>query len=73
MLSIGVTPIPPTLSPVPAGGVSGGPVVGADVSLRDALAALLDGGTGWVAVRAADGTVRGVLTLSDFTAASTPE
>jgi len=41
--------------------------------MRDALAALLDGGTGWVAVRGADGTVRGVLTLSDFTAASTPE
>jgi osmoprotectant transport system ATP-binding protein len=70
---LGVTPIPETLSPVPADGVSGGPVVGADASMRDALAALLDGGTGWVAVRGADGTVRGVLTLSDFTAASTPE
>jgi osmoprotectant transport system ATP-binding protein len=70
---LGVTPIPQTLSPLPVDGVSGGPVVGADASLRDALAALLDGGTGWVAVRAADGTVRGVLTLSDFTAASTPE
>jgi osmoprotectant transport system ATP-binding protein len=70
---LGVTPIPPTLSPVPADGVSDGPVVDAHASLRDALAALLDGGTGWVAVRGADGTVRGVLTLSDFTAASTPE
>jgi hypothetical protein len=37
------------------------------------LAALLDGGTGWVAVRGDDGTIRGVLTLGDIAAASTPD
>jgi osmoprotectant transport system ATP-binding protein len=70
---LGVTPIPGVLSPVPSGGVGSGPVVPDDASLRDALAALLDGGTGWVAVRASDGTVRGVLTLVDIAAASTPD
>jgi osmoprotectant transport system ATP-binding protein len=67
---LGVTPIPAELSPVPEGGIKFGPVVDDGETLRDALAALLDGGTGWVAVRARDGTVRGVLTLSDIAAAS---
>jgi osmoprotectant transport system ATP-binding protein len=63
---LGVTPIPDKLRPVPDGGVDGGPVVPAAASLRDALAALLDGDTGWVAVRGEDGAVRGILTVEDI-------
>jgi osmoprotectant transport system ATP-binding protein len=63
---LGVTALPEKLSPVPPEGVAHGPTVDEDATLRDALAALLDGGTGWVAVRSADGAVRGVLTLADI-------
>jgi len=66
IMRLGVTPIPASLSPVPAGGVDGGPVVTADATLREALSALLEGDTGWVAVRAADGSVRGILTAADI-------
>jgi osmoprotectant transport system ATP-binding protein len=67
---LGVTPIPDVLSPPKN---EPGPTVDAHATLRDALAALLDGGTGWVAVRDDDGTIRGVLTLGDIAAASTPD
>jgi len=42
--------------------LAAGPAVPATATLREALAALLDGGTGWVAVRDGDGTALGVLT-----------
>jgi osmoprotectant transport system ATP-binding protein len=63
---LAVTPIPlDALRPVPDGADRDGmPTVDADAPLRDALAALLQGGTGWVAVRDTDG-VRGVLTPDD--------
>jgi osmoprotectant transport system ATP-binding protein len=67
---LGVTRIPDILSPPrdePA------PTVDSDATLRDALAALLDGGTGWVAVRGPDGNIRGGLTLGDIVAASNPD
>jgi osmoprotectant transport system ATP-binding protein len=72
---LGVTPIPiDALRPMPSTdgatlAVSDGgsvPAVPEDATLRDALAALLTGGTGWVAVRGADGTWRGVLTADDI-------
>jgi osmoprotectant transport system ATP-binding protein len=68
---LGVTPLPAELSSPPPGGVDRGPSVGHDATLREALAVLLDGGTGWVAVRSADGNVRGILTLADIEAAAT--
>jgi osmoprotectant transport system ATP-binding protein len=75
---LGVTPIPiDALRPMPT--VDGSvpatlaesakaplPSVPDDATLRDALAALLIGGTGWVAVRGSDGSVRGVLTADDI-------
>jgi osmoprotectant transport system ATP-binding protein len=67
---LGVTPIPlDALRPMPSldGSV---PAVPHDATLRDALAALLTGGTGWVAVRGADGAWRGVLTVDDILAPS---
>ncbi len=67
---LGVTRIPDVLSQPrdePA------PTVDSDATLRDALAALLDGGTGWVAVRGPDGHIRGGLTLGDIVAASNPD
>jgi osmoprotectant transport system ATP-binding protein len=64
---LGVTGIPDVLSPPRSGP---GPTVEAGATLRDALSVLLDGGTGWVAVRGDDGTVRGVLTLGDIAAAA---
>ncbi len=69
---LAVTPIPlDRLRPVPNGGVDvdGGPVVPADGTLRDALAELLQGDTGWVAVRNHTG-VMGVLTPQDIYAAT---
>jgi osmoprotectant transport system ATP-binding protein len=69
---LGVTPLPARLSPLPSEGVDGAPTVDEGATLRDALAAILDGGTGWVAVRAAGGPVRGVLTLADIQAAAAP-
>jgi hypothetical protein len=67
---LGVTPLPDRLSPIPDGGVERGPSVNDDATLREALAMLLDGGTGWVAIRAPDGTARGILTLADIEAAA---
>jgi osmoprotectant transport system ATP-binding protein len=67
---LGVTALPEKLSPVPADGVARGPIVDETATLRDALAALLDGGTGWVAVRSTNGTVRGILTLADIESAA---
>jgi osmoprotectant transport system ATP-binding protein len=60
---LAVTPIPDRLRPLADG--AGGPVVAAGETLRDALAALLEGGTGWVVVHGADGP-RGILTLDDI-------
>jgi osmoprotectant transport system ATP-binding protein len=59
---LAVTAIPQTgLKPLPD--VAGEyPVVHSDGTLRDALAALLEGGTGWVAV-SRDGTPIGILDL----------
>ena len=63
---LAVTGIPmASLRPLPDGGLDGGPTVDAGATLRDALAALLEGGTGWVAVTQ-DGSVRGVLTPDDI-------
>jgi osmoprotectant transport system ATP-binding protein len=67
---LGVTAIPDVLAPPRD---EPGPTVDDGATLRDALAALLDGGTGWVTVRRADGTSRGTLTLGDIAAASTPD
>ena len=65
---LSVTPIDvKRLAPVDSVGdrVAGGPTVPADANLADALAALLDGGRGWVAVTDADdGGVLGVLTAT---------
>jgi len=61
---LAVTPIPvERLRPPP--GQDDAPSVGADATLRDALAALLEGGVGWVEVRDGD-DVRGALTLEDI-------
>jgi osmoprotectant transport system ATP-binding protein len=54
-------------------GVQAGPSVRLGDSLRDALAALLDGGTGWVAVRDADGTALGILTPTQIALAGAAE
>jgi osmoprotectant transport system ATP-binding protein len=62
---LSVTPIPRDgwSPPSTVDNLGAGPSVAADASLREALAALLDGGTGWVAVRDGDGgRVLGVLT-----------
>jgi osmoprotectant transport system ATP-binding protein len=65
---LSVTPIDvKQLAPVGSvhGNVATGPAVPADANLADALAALLDGGRGWVAVTdAGDGSVLGVLTAT---------
>jgi osmoprotectant transport system ATP-binding protein len=60
---LSVTPIPRDgwSPPSTVDDLEAGPSVAADASLREALAALLDGGTGWVAVRDG-GRVLGVLT-----------
>jgi osmoprotectant transport system ATP-binding protein len=63
---LGVTPIPQTLRPTPQDASVNGPSVPATASLREALAALLDGGTGSVFVRDRDGTVLGMLTAADI-------
>jgi osmoprotectant transport system ATP-binding protein len=70
IMLLGVTPLPQTLRPAPATGVDGGPSVGPDATLREALAALLEGGTGWVAVREPGGAARGILTPDDIRAAA---
>jgi osmoprotectant transport system ATP-binding protein len=75
------------VTPIPRGGLSApstvddpnaGPWVPADANLRDALAALLDGGTGWVAVRNGvdgdgDGRLLGVLTPTQIALAGAAE
>ncbi len=63
---LGVTRIPSALRPAPDGGLDGVPSVPATGTLRDALAALLDGGTDWVTVRDPDGSVLGILTIADI-------
>jgi osmoprotectant transport system ATP-binding protein len=66
---LGVTPIPAVLEPMPAGAVGGWPTVASGATLRDALAALFQGGAGRVAVVGPDGTVRGALTATSIHAA----
>ena len=62
---LAVTPIPAAgLAPLPPG-ADGYPVVDAGGNLRDALAHLLEGDTGWVGVRR-DGTPQEILTLDDI-------
>lgn len=67
VMRLGVMPIPERLAP--ANGAPAGPVVSSVATLREALSALLDGGTGTVTVREPDGTIRGVLTLAAIAAA----
>jgi osmoprotectant transport system ATP-binding protein len=75
-----VTPIPRDDLSIPSNvdDPEAGPWVPADASLRDALAALLDGGTGWVAVRDGaagngGGRVLGVLTPTQIALAGAAE
>ena len=69
---LSVTPIPlDALRPVPDG--SSGPSVPASATMRDALAALLDGGTGWVAVVDENGHRLGVLTPTEIALAASAE
>jgi osmoprotectant transport system ATP-binding protein len=64
IMRLAVTPVPSSgLRPAPDG--APGPAVAAGATLREALSALLEGSTGWVAVRG-DGGVLGVLTLDDI-------
>jgi osmoprotectant transport system ATP-binding protein len=67
-----VTPIPlDALRPVSDVDLgSGGPSVPASGTMRDALAALLDGGTGWVAVLDVSGEPLGVLTPTEIALAA---
>jgi len=68
IMRLAVTPVPTSgLRPVPDG--ARGPSVRAGATLRLALSALLEGTTGWVAVRGDDG-VLGRLTLEDIYAAA---
>jgi osmoprotectant transport system ATP-binding protein len=46
--------------------VAAGPSVAMTATLREALASLLDGGLGWVAVTGDDGEIAGVLTAADI-------
>jgi osmoprotectant transport system ATP-binding protein len=71
-----VTPIPlDALRPAAeVGDVDGGPSVPASGTMRDALAALLEGGRGWVAVNDGSGEPLGVLTATGIAmAASTSD
>jgi osmoprotectant transport system ATP-binding protein len=71
-----VTPIPlDALRPLSSvDGTGDGPSVPASATMREALAALLDGGRGWVAVHDDHGAPLGVLTSTEIaTAASVPE
>jgi osmoprotectant transport system ATP-binding protein len=64
---LSVTPIArDALRPAPPDLDGSAPAVPAGATLREALAALLTGGTGWVAVREEDGTVAGILTPDDI-------
>jgi osmoprotectant transport system ATP-binding protein len=71
IMRLAVTPLPGELRPLPAGDDGGGPAVPERATLREALAALLEGDTGWVVVRGPDGA-RGILTLDDIYAAAQP-
>jgi osmoprotectant transport system ATP-binding protein len=62
---LGVTPIPLELEPLPAQ-PDDLPVVDASATLRDALAVLMDAGRDRLAVRDADGSLRGTLTLASI-------
>ena len=54
--------------------MDGGPSVPASGTMRDALAALLEGGRGWVAVKDVSGKPLGVLTATEIAmAASTSD
>jgi osmoprotectant transport system ATP-binding protein len=72
---LSVLPVPRDgLSPVSTvDDVQAGPSVRPGSTLRDALAALLDGGTGWVAVRDGDGSPLGVLTPTQIALAGTAQ
>jgi osmoprotectant transport system ATP-binding protein len=74
VMRLGVTPIDlAALHPMSTVDFNGsGPSVPASASMREALGALLDGGTGWVAVRDGDGTPVGVLIPGDITPADRP-
>jgi osmoprotectant transport system ATP-binding protein len=75
---LAVTPIPlDTLRPMSTvdstGSVAAGPSVPASGTMRDALAALLDGGQGWVLVRDESGAPLGVLTPTEIALAATAD
>ncbi|HEX6073986.1 MAG TPA: ATP-binding cassette domain-containing protein, partial [Micromonosporaceae bacterium] len=57
---LGVLPIPAALDPVPAE-AGAAPTIDSTATLRDALAAVLEAGADWVAVRGPDGTLIGAL------------
>jgi osmoprotectant transport system ATP-binding protein len=64
---LSVTPVDVRcLSPVDSVDLDLGPSVQSDATLRDAFAALLVGGQGWVAVRDADGKPLGILTATEI-------
>jgi osmoprotectant transport system ATP-binding protein len=63
---LGVTPIPAVLRPAPQGDA---PTVSSTATLRDALAALLQSNSPWIAVHAPDGTPQGALTAEEIHAA----
>jgi osmoprotectant transport system ATP-binding protein len=65
---LGVTPIPAMLRPAPQGDA---PSVPSTASLREALAALLQSNSPWIAVHAPDGTPQGALTAEEIHAALT--
>jgi osmoprotectant transport system ATP-binding protein len=65
---LAVTGLPSALHPLPADAQAGYPVVTRDATLREALAALFEGDTGWVAVRDGE-TVAGILRPEDVYAA----
>jgi osmoprotectant transport system ATP-binding protein len=63
---LSVIGLPANIRPVPPSGVDGAPVVAADATIRDALAALLTSDSSVVAVQDSDGTVKGILTVEDL-------
>jgi osmoprotectant transport system ATP-binding protein len=68
VMRLGVTPIDPDSlrPPSTVDHIDGGPSVPASATMREALGALLDGGTGWVAVRDEAGSTLGVLVPEDI-------
>jgi osmoprotectant transport system ATP-binding protein len=64
---LSVTPIDVRkLSPTSSVELASGPSIGSDATLREAFAALLTGGVGWIAVRDADGAALGILTAGEI-------